>query len=122
MALNPQHIVRRLFEQIEAEYFDFTITVSDNEADERWLQLQGNSINLPYPHTGAPEEVLLSFDDIFGSVTWDVESWEAGRYVTIDWGPLGNGPEPTLAAIVTRLLENHLGLPVDSERWVVSEQ
>ncbi|MFB7014488.1 MULTISPECIES: hypothetical protein [unclassified Streptomyces] len=126
MALKPQHIVDRLFEQIEAEYFDFTITVSDSGAPERWLQLRGNSINVPYPHNGPPEEVLLAFD-IFGNLPWDVDSWEAGRYVTVDWGPSGKATEPmgerlALAAVLTRMLENYLGLPVDSEQWVIVEE
>ncbi|MBA4867280.1 hypothetical protein H1V43_39625 [Streptomyces sp. PSKA54] len=126
MALNPQHIVDRLFEQIEAEYFDFTITVSDSGAPERWLQLRGNSINVPYPHNGPPEEVLPAFD-IFRNLPWGVDSWEASHYVTVDWGPSDKETGPmgerlALAAVLARMLENYLGLPVDSERWVIVEE
>lgn len=129
MALDTSHIVGRLFDEIAAEYFDFTITVQDREKADRWLQLRGNSINLPYPHNGKPEEVLsdLGFTDIFGSVDWYVDDWTADSSVTIDWGPLGHPTDHAaernvLAAIVTRLLEKYLGLPADSERWVISEQ
>ncbi|MFJ3706282.1 MULTISPECIES: hypothetical protein [Streptomyces] len=126
MSLNPQHIVDRLFEQIEAEHFDFTITVTDSMAPERWLQLRGNSINVPYPHHGPPEEVLPAFD-MFGSVPWNVDSWEADRHVTVDWGPPDTGTglvggRIDLAPVLARMLENYLGLPIDSERWTVVEQ
>lgn len=129
MALDTSHIVGRLFDEIAAEYFDFTITIEDREKADRWLQLRGNSINLPYPHDGKPEEVLsdLGFTDIFGSVGWYVDDWTPGSSVTIDWGPLGHPTDQAaerdvLAAIVTRLLKQYLGLPADSERWVLSEQ
>lgn len=129
MALDTSHIVGRLFDEIAAEYFDFTITVQDREKADRWLQLRGNSINLPYPHNGKPEEVLsdLGFNDIFGSVEWYVDDWASNSSVTIDWGPLGHPTDhaaerDVLAAIVTRLLEKYLELPADSERWVISEQ
>jgi hypothetical protein len=129
VALDTSHIVGRLFDEIAAEYFDFTITVQDRELADRWLQLRGNSINLPYPHDGKPEEVLsdLDFNDIFGGVEWHVDDWTADSSVTVDWGPLGHPTDhaaerDVLAAIVKRLLEKYLGLPADSERWVVSEQ
>lgn len=129
MALDIPHIIGRLFDEIAAEYFDFTITVEDRETASRWLQLRGNSVNLPYPHNGEPKEVLsdLGFADIFGSVDWYVDDWAAGSSVTIDWGSLGQPTDhaaerDVLAGIVARLLEKYLGLPADSERWVVSEQ
>ncbi|MGW4032778.1 hypothetical protein ACWEFL_26335 [Streptomyces sp. NPDC004838] len=124
MTLNPEHIVRRLFEETEAENFDFTITLSDSEDEERWLQLRGSSINVPYPHSDSPEQVMPGFD-VFGTVSWGVDSWEPGRYATLDWG-VDEGPERrderlVLTTVLTRMLENYLGLPVDSGRWVVEE-
>jgi hypothetical protein len=129
VALDIPHIIGRLFDEIAAEYFDFTVTIEDSEKADRWLQLRGNSINLPYPHDGKPEQVLadLGFTDIFGTVDWYVDDWTAGSSVTIDWGPLGHPTDQTaerdvLAAIVAGILEKYLGLPADSERWTVSEQ
>ena len=128
MALNAHHIADRLFEQIATERFDVTITVSDSGAPERWLRLRGNSINLPHPHNGSPEEVLPAFD-IFRNLPWGVDSWEAGRYVTVtvDWGPPGKATESmgqriAIGIVLERMLENYLGLPVDSERWFVVEE
>ncbi|MDT0269651.1 hypothetical protein RM844_25540 [Streptomyces sp. DSM 44915] len=126
MAVHPRGIVDRLFEQLEAEYFDFTVTVSDREDDERWVQLRGNAINLPYPHQDAPERVLPPLD-LFGELSWSVADWEAGRYLTVDWGPADAGAEPVdergaLAEVLGRVLDSYLGLPADSDRWVVAEQ
>ena len=121
MALDTPHVVGRLFDQLAAEYFDFTITITDREWANRWLQLRGNSINLPYPHNGKPEEVLADrgFDEIFGDVDWYVDDWAARGFVTVGWGPV---EQPELAAIIGRLVDKYLGLPADSDRWVVSEQ
>ncbi|MEU5404000.1 hypothetical protein ABZ348_32495 [Streptomyces sp. NPDC005963] len=126
MALEPQHLVARLFEEVAAEHFDFTVTASDSEDESRWLQLRGNSINLPYPHTDPPDEVLPAFE-VFGNMSWSVESWAAEKYVTIDWGPSESGPDAVddgslLTGVVTRLAERYLGLPVASERWTVTEE
>ncbi|MFE5853604.1 hypothetical protein ACFQ61_10375 [Streptomyces sp. NPDC056500] len=144
MALDPTLLVARLFEQIAAEDFDFTVTASDREDESRWLQLRGNSINLPYPYADEPQGVLSAFD-VFGSVSWSVESWQPNGYVTIDWGPPATGPlllndndnnyndnynneygdeqdeKAMLATVVGRLATNYLRLPIDSGRWTVKE-
>ncbi|MEU0986740.1 hypothetical protein [Streptomyces sp. NPDC005953] len=151
MALDPTLLVTRLFEQIAAENFDFTVTASDSEDESRWLQLRGNSINLPYPYADEPQGVLSAFD-MFGSLWWSVESWQPNGYVTIDWGPPATGPLPLnenennngngngtdtdtdnneygneqdekaiLATVVGRLAMNYLRLPIDSGRWTVEE-
>lgn len=124
VALDTPHLVGRLFDQLAAEHLDFTITVADRDWVNRWLQLRGNSINLPYPHDGKPEEVLanLGFEEIFGGVDWYVDDWAAGGFVTVDWGPLGEPQQEVLAGIVARMAEKYLGLSADSDRWVVSEQ
>ncbi|MET8824631.1 hypothetical protein ABZX40_03375 [Streptomyces sp. NPDC004610] len=119
--MNPELVVQRLFEELEAEHFDFTITLADREDERRWLQLRGNMINLAHPYTDPPEAILPS--GLFGTVSWDVVSWEPGSYATIDWGTDSTGRDERLALteLLTRLLEHHLALPADSERWVVEE-
>ncbi|MEU9335519.1 hypothetical protein AB0D49_20445 [Streptomyces sp. NPDC048290] len=125
MSVNPAHLVERLFAQVAAEHFDFTITLSDREDEGRWLQLRGNTVNVAYPHTDPPETVFAA-TGVFGTVSWDVVGWEPGRYATVDWGtddgPGRIGEQDILIGVLTRMLETHLGLPVDSGRWVVEEQ
>ncbi|AXX32458.1 hypothetical protein KCV87_30240 [Actinosynnema pretiosum subsp. pretiosum] len=118
--MEPRAVVDRLFERIAAGRFDTTITVQDRERDDRWVQLRGNSINLPHPSTTPPVELLGPLD-LFGDLPWEVESWEPDGYATIDWGPVGaNGEAAALTTALERLLR-HLGLPADSERWEVAE-
>ena len=47
-------------------------------------RIRGNSLNLPYPHSEEPQAVLPAYE-LFGDVTWDVDDWQAGLSVTIDW-------------------------------------
>ncbi|GAA2682082.1 MULTISPECIES: hypothetical protein [Actinosynnema] len=122
--MEPREVVDRLFERFAAGRFDAIITVQDRESEDRWVQLRGNSINLPHL-TDVPPDELLEPLDLFGDLPWEVESWEPNGYATIDWGPVGDDGETAamataLTAALGRLLA-HLGLPADSERWVVTE-
>lgn len=91
----------------------------------------------PYPYADEPQGVLSAFD-VFGSVSWSVESWQPNGYVTIDWGPPETGAlalnenddheyedeqgeQAILATVVGRLATNYLRLPIDSGRWTVKE-
>ncbi|MFJ6660175.1 hypothetical protein ACIQNG_28055 [Streptomyces sp. NPDC091377] len=125
MALDPTLVVGRLFEELAAENFDFTITLTDGEDPDRWVQLRAGSINIPYPYGDPPQETLPPMD-LFGTVTWSVDSWEPGRYATIDWGvdtgPAREDERRVLTRLLTRMLETYHGVPVDSGRWMVEEE
>ena len=114
--------IKQLFDKaiqatVENADYDYVITVEDSRDDTRWLQITWDTVNVYYPFTETPDQVLsqlgLELPDGMG-----VSDWAAMKNLTL-WHSATN--LEIMAAFVRAYLIKAFGMSTNGEGWQIKE-